>query len=316
MGESAGSGRAVSLPPARVDYLPIIDRPRIAWPDGARVAFWVAPNVEHYEYLPQFDGVRDPWPRSPYPDVQGYSHFDYGNRVGFWRMLEVLDNYAIRCTVSLNLSVLDRYPQIARAMLERNWDLMSHGFVNTAYMTTFDEQQERDWLQANMATFERHTGRRLEGFFGPSSSCTARTPDLLAELGFLYHCDWMHDDQPTPLKVRSGRLISVPYSMETNDGPVLRTAGDWRYFARICKAQFDRLYREGAESGRVMCLAFHPCWTGQPHRIRYLDEVLDYIRSHDGVWHTTASEIAHYYYANYYDAVVEHIADLSRRYAR
>jgi peptidoglycan/xylan/chitin deacetylase (PgdA/CDA1 family) len=97
---------------------------------------------------------------------------------------------------------------------------------------------------------------------------------------------------------------------------VLRTASDWRYFARICKAQFDRLYREGAESGRVMCLAFHPCWTGQPHRIRYLDEVLDYIRSHDGVWHTTASEIAHYYYANYYDAVVEHIADLSRRYAR
>jgi peptidoglycan/xylan/chitin deacetylase (PgdA/CDA1 family) len=316
VGESAGEGPAVSLPPDRVDYLPIIDRPRIAWPEGARVAFWVAPNVEHYEYLPQFDGVRDPWPRSPYPDVQGYSHFDYGNRIGFWRMLEVLDKYRIRCTVSLNLSVLDRYPQIARAMLSRNWDLMSHGFVNTAYMTTFDEAQERDWLRENMTTFERHTGRRLEGLFGPSSSCTARTPDLLAELGFLYHCDWMHDDQPTPLKVKSGRLIAVPYSMETNDGPVLRTAADWRYFARICKAQFDRLYREGAQSGRVMCLAFHPCWTGQPHRIRYLDEVLDYIRSHDGVWFTTAGEIAHYYYAHYYDAVVDHIAVLARRYAR
>src|SRR5262245_10158968 len=117
----------MSLPPGRIDYLPMIDRPRIVWPNKARVAFWVAPNGEHYEYLPQFDGVRDPWPRSPYPDVQGYAHFDYGNRVGFWRMLEVLDKYRIRCTVSLNLSVLGRYPQIAKAMLARDWDLMSHG---------------------------------------------------------------------------------------------------------------------------------------------------------------------------------------------
>ena len=302
----------MSLLPDRFDYSPIIDRPRIAWPGGARVAFWVAPNVEHYEYQPTFDGVRDPWPRCPYPDVQGYSHFDYGNRVGFWRALEVLDRYRIRCTVSLNLSVLDRYPEIARAMLERDWDFMSHGFVNTAYLTTLGEDEERAWLTGNQATFERHTGRRLEGFFGPSSSCTSHTPDLLAELGFLYHCDWMHDDQPTPLKVRAGRLISVPYTMETNDGPVLRASGDQRYFARICKAQFDRLYREGAESGRVMCLAFHPCWTGQPHRIGYLAEVLDYVLSHDSVWQATAGEIAHHYYAHCYEATLAHLARVSR----
>lgn len=86
----------MGLPPDRYDYCPLIDRPRIAWPNGARVAFWVSPNVEHYEYLPRFDGVRNPWPRSPYPDVQGYSSFDYGNRVGFWRMLEVLDKHRIR----------------------------------------------------------------------------------------------------------------------------------------------------------------------------------------------------------------------------
>src|SRR5438046_5191802 len=124
--------RAVSLPPDRVDYCPIVDRPRIVWPDNARVALWVAPNVEHYEYLPEFDGVRNPWPRSPYPDVQGYSSFDYGNRVGFWRMLDVLDRHRVRCTVSLNLSVLHRYPEIKRAMLERNWDFMSHGLDNTS----------------------------------------------------------------------------------------------------------------------------------------------------------------------------------------
>jgi peptidoglycan/xylan/chitin deacetylase (PgdA/CDA1 family) len=291
-------------------YLPIIDRPVIKWPKNARVAFWVAPNVEHYQYLPTFDGKRNPWPRSPYPDVQGYSHFDYGNRIGFWRLLDVLDAYAIRCTVSLSLSVLDHFPEIAEAMISRNWDFMSHGFYNTEYMTTFDESRERAYLLDNIEVFKRHTGRPLRGFFGPSVSSTERTPDLLAEYGFVYYCDFMHDDQPMPLRVKSGRLISVPYTMETNDGSLFRAYGDGAYFVRVCKAQFDQLYEEGAESGRVMCLALHPCWTGQPHRIRYLDEVLDYIMSHDGVWQTTADEIADYFMENYYDTVSVHAARL------
>jgi allantoinase len=301
----------MALPPDRIDYLPIIDRPRIVWPGNARVALWIAPNVEHYEYLPQHDGMRDPWPRSPYPDVQGYSHFDYGNRVGFWRMLEVLDKHRVRCTVSLSLSVLYHFPEIAQAMLERNWDFMSHGFYNTEYMTMFSEARERAYLADNIETFRKYTGRQLKGFFGPSSSCTERTPDLLAEMGLSYHCDFIHDDQPMPLKVRSGRLVSIPYSMETNDGPVLRTVCDGRYFATICKAQFDQLYKEGADGGRVMCIAIHPCWAGQPHRIRYLDETLDYILSHDGVWQTTADDIAEFFIANHYDAVVAHAAKLN-----
>src|SRR5918998_1113986 len=82
--------------PDRVDYLPIIDRPIIKWPNEARVALWISPNVEHYEYLPENKGVRNPWPRTPYPDVQQYSYRDYGNRVGFWRMLEVLDAHHIK----------------------------------------------------------------------------------------------------------------------------------------------------------------------------------------------------------------------------
>ena len=108
------------LPPHRVDYLPMIDRPVIKWPDNARVAFWVAPNIEHYEYLPVLDGVRNPWPRSPLPDVQQYSLHEYGNRVGFWRVLEVLDRYQIRCSTTLNIGVLQHFPEIADAMLKRD----------------------------------------------------------------------------------------------------------------------------------------------------------------------------------------------------
>ena len=100
------------------------------------MAFWVAPNVEHYEYLPEYEGVRIPWLRTPYPDVQQYSYGDYGNRIGFWRMLEVLDAYDIKCCVSLNLAVLEHHPEVAAAMVQRDWDFMSHGISNTRYLNT------------------------------------------------------------------------------------------------------------------------------------------------------------------------------------
>jgi peptidoglycan/xylan/chitin deacetylase (PgdA/CDA1 family) len=274
------------------------------------VAFWVAPNIEHYEYLPDRDGGRNPWPRTPYPDVQQYGYRDYGNRVGFWRMLEVLDAYDIRCCVSLNLAVLEHYAEIAEAMVQRDWDFMSHGIYNTRYITTYSEEQERAFYQDCIDTLRRHTGKQLKGMLGPAISNTLRTPDLMAEAGLIYHTDWVHDDQPVPIRVKSGKLVSVPYSIELNDVPVFLQHYEADYFARICKAQFDQLYAEGAESGRVMCIALHPYLIGQPHRIRYLDEILRYIRNHDGVWYTTADEIAEYYIAHHYDAAVTHAEHL------
>ena len=300
------------LPPDRVDYSPIIDRPIIKWPNGARVALWISPNVEHYEYMPDDDAARTPWPRTPFPDVQQYSYRDYGNRVGFWRMLETLDKYNIRSCVSLNVAVLEHFPEIRDAMVERNYDYMSHGIYNTRYLYTYTEEQEREFYRDTIETLKLHTGKQLKGMLGPAISGTERTPDLMAEAGLIYHTDWMHDDQPVPIKVKSGKLISVPYSIELNDSSLLRDnhyAGD--YFARICKAQFDQLYKEGAESGRVMCIALHPFLIGQPHRIKYLDEILSHIMSHDGVWQTTADKIADYYIENHYDDAVAHAAKLN-----
>ena len=120
-----------SLYPDRVDYLPIHDRPKIIWPGKAKIALWVAPNIEHYEYTPETPHGRDPWPRVPHPDVREFSYRDYGNRVGFWRMLDSMDRYRIRCTVSLNMAVLEHFPEIGRAIVDRPWDIMSHGIYNT-----------------------------------------------------------------------------------------------------------------------------------------------------------------------------------------
>ena len=296
----------------RVDYLPIVDRPVIKWPNDARVALWIAPNVEHYEYMPENEGVRNPWPRTPYPDVQQYSYRDYGNRVGFWRMLEPLDKHGIKCCVSLNVAVLEHFPRSWRGHGAAGLGLYEPRHLQHPLPLHHDEDSEREFYQDTIETLRRYTGKQLKGMLGPAISGTARTPDLMAEAGLIYHTDWMHDDQPVPIKVNSGKLVSVPYSIELNDSSMMRDnhyEGD--YFARICKAQFDQLYKEGAESGRVMCIALHPFLIGQPHRIKYLDDILGYIMSHDGVWQTTADEIAEYYIANYYDQAVAHAQKLN-----
>lgn len=297
-----------------LDYLPLIDRPTLRWPNGARVAFWLSPNVEHYEYQPVFDGQRNPYPRAPYPDVQQYSNYDYGNRVGFWRMLEVLDRHEMPCTVSLNLSVLSLYPEIRAEILAHEWEIMTHGFYNTQYITTYGEDRERAYIRQNVDVVARLAGQKLKGMLGPAVTDTDSTSNLLAEAGLIYHCDWVHDDQPSPINVAQGRLISVPYSMDTNDGMVYRHPCPPEYFGQICKAQFDQLYREGATSGRTMCVALHPFLIGRPQRIRVLDDLLAYVRSHDDVWFATAGEIAEYFMANYYDEWVAHAAELARKY--
>ncbi|MCC6433482.1 MAG: polysaccharide deacetylase family protein [Acidimicrobiales bacterium] len=300
----------MSLPPHRVDYLPIVDRPRIEWPGGARVALWVAPNVEHYEYLPPRDPQRNPWPRTPWPEVQGYGYRDYGNRAGFWRMVEAFDRFEIRSTVSLNLAVFEHYPEIGAAMLERDWEVMSHGIYNTRYLHALSEEEEREFYRDCVDTMRRHTGKALLGMLGPAVSNSSRTPDLMAEAGLLYHADWMHDDQPVPIRVEAGRLVSVPYSTELNDVPVFLQHYDSDEFVAMAKAQFDRLYREGEQSGRVMCLAIHPYLMGMPHRIRHLEEIFAHVRAHDAVWHTTGGEIARFFLDHCYDDFVAHAARL------
>src|ERR1700740_1897374 len=125
----------MALAPGRFDYAPITERPVIKWPDNARVAFWVAPNMEFFEYLPEN--------RPTQPDIPHYSRMDYGNRVGFWRMLEVLNKHKVRACCCLNLEILDHFPEIKDAMVAADWDYMAHGLYNSRPIYDLTEEQER-----------------------------------------------------------------------------------------------------------------------------------------------------------------------------
>lgn len=287
----------------RIPYSPIVGREPLRWPGGSGVAVWVVPNVEHYEYLPP-PGAVDPYPRTPHPDVRKYAYHDYGNRVGFWRMLQVLDRHEIPATVSLNVAVLDHYPEVAEAMVSREWEFMSHGLYNTRYLTGLDEAGERTFLAACNRVLERHTGRHFAGMLGPNITGNPWTPDLMAEAGMSYHADWVHDEQPTPLRTAgSGRMVALPYSYELNDAPLLmRSHVEAQEYARRCIAQFERLAHDAAQDGggRLMALPLHPFAIGQPHRIRSLDTVLGHLRRR-GAWIARASDIVGHYLANHHD---------------
>ena len=283
----------------RVVYSPITKRPKLEWPGGARIALWVVPNVEHYEYLPRPGQLRDPWPRTPHPDVLGYSRADYGNRIGFWRMLEVIDRYQIPCTVSLNLAVYEHFPEIMEACELRNWEVLCHGLYNTDYLWGLPEEKEREFIAECVTAHRRLTGRELPGWFSPAGSLTINTPDLVAEAGIKYYCDWRFDEQPFPIKVKTGRLPTLPYQLEVNDGVNFRFAVEAQAYARSAIEMFDRLYEDGAESGRVMHLPLHPFLIGQPYRIRYLDRIFKHVLSHDHVWMATGGQIADWYLEHY-----------------
>jgi peptidoglycan/xylan/chitin deacetylase (PgdA/CDA1 family) len=288
--------------PGLYDYLPYTNRPQIRWPGDARVAFWVAPNIEFYELEPPKNPARAAWAR-PTPDVLNYAYRDYGNRVGFWRMLEAMKRCGMRGSVSLNVATCEHHPEIIQACMAEDWEFYSHGTYNTRYLMGMSEEQERAVIQDSIDTIRKHTGQKLDGWLAPALTYTDNTLDLVAEMGLTYICDLFHDDQPGPVKVRSGRLTSVPYSLEMNDVIVYNiNLVQPRRYADILKRQFDRLYAEGEHSGTVMCIPLHPYLVGQPYRMAAFEEALSYITGHDKVWLATGREIAKHFNDHYYDA--------------
>ena len=293
--------------PGLYDYWPYRQRPKVVWPDGKRLAFWVAPNIEFYELAPPANPSRKPWPK-PIPDVLGYSYRDYGNRVGHWRMMELMDRYGIRGSISLSVALIDHHPEIIKACADRDWEFFSHGIYNTRYCYGMDEAQERAIIEDSIQSVEKATGQRIAGWLAPALTHTERTMDLLAEYGLKYTCDLFHDDQPTPVKTKTGRFVSVPYSLEMNDSIIFINQNSTpRRYVEILKANFDRLYAEGAESGTVMCIPLHAFLIGQPYRLEPFEEVFEYITGHDGVWVTTGREIAEHWIESYYDSAVADI---------
>jgi peptidoglycan/xylan/chitin deacetylase (PgdA/CDA1 family) len=279
----------------RYDYSPIVDRPPLRWPGDARLAIWVIPNIEHFHFDKPGPTISPPLP-GQMPDVLNYSWRDFGPRVGVWRTMRTLDRHNIRGTVALNAEAAIAYPEIIREGKRRGWEFMGHGMTNSQPLAGLDEAQERAVIAETISTIEQAVGQRPRGWLGPRLAETVRTPDLLAEAGIDYVCDWVNDEQPYEMRVRSGRLLALPYSAETNDIFILMAKHQSaRDFGDILVDQFDVLWRDAEETGLVMAVSLHPFLCGVPYRDKYLDLALAHMRRHPGVWFATGSEIADHY---------------------
>lgn len=279
----------------RFAYSAIVDRPPLRWPNGARVAVWIIPNIEHF----LFDRPSTPITHATMrlvPDVLNYSWRDFGPRVGIWRLMEIMERHGFKGTVALNSDVCQHYPRIIEAGRKLGWEWMGHGATNSVLHDQQSLEEERALIQHVVTTIAASTGARPRGWLSPALSETHNTLDLLAEAGIDYVGNWVNDEQPYPMRVKTGSMLSMPYSAELNDIPAmldLHKSGP--EFAQMICDQFDVLYEDGAVTGRVMSICLHPFLIGHPHRAKYLDQALAHIKSREEVWIATGGEIADHY---------------------
>ena len=304
-GLASGAARAQTAPrpirrSERYDDSFIFERKPFKWPGNNTLAVWFAPNVEVWHYDSAVGTGITPNPANRVPDVFNYAWREYGMRVGLWRLADVFDEAGVKATVALNAQVCDVYPKAMDEMKRRGWEFMGHGTTNSTNLAAFDQQpdQERDAIRNILKTIEQASGKRPRGWLGSGLVETYNTLDILAAEGVNYCGDWNNDDQPVPMKVKSGKMFGIPYCNEINDlGVYLRRNWTGEQYLLSVIDQFDTLYADSRKQPRVLGVPLHPMISGQPLRIKYLQRAIAHMKEHQGVWFATGSEIIDAYQA-------------------
>jgi len=290
-------------PLERLSYSPISDREPLKLPGGSRMVVWTIVNVEEWDIdqtMPR-TVLTPPAGGSPMPDIPNWAWHEYGNRVGFWRMLEVLDNLGIKAVLAINGTAVTAYEPVARAALDRGWEFMGHGYTQRNMQKVENEAAD---IAKTTEVIKAFTGRRPRGWLGPGLTETWETPDSLVEAGYEYVCDWVLDDQPVVLKTRTKPIVNVPYTQECNDVAMMLIQHHpaIEYYRRAMD-QFEQIYADSTNSARIMALVVHPYIMGVPHRLKYYRRALEEIRAHKDVVFWTGEQILDWYLRERPDAL-------------
>jgi allantoinase len=281
----------------RFDYQSIHHRKTYRWPNGAGLAVYLGFNIEHFAFGEGLGaGIG---PASPQPDVLNYSWREYGNRVGAWRCLELFESLGMPTAAIINTALYDHCPELIAAFVARGDEVVGHGHSNAERQGVLDEASERLLLADCRERILQKSGQEVAGWLSPWISESALTPDLLQETGYRYTLNWCHDDQPMPMKTRTGSpLWAVPYPQELNDIPmIIARQMDGKDFAQMIIDQLDEMLdqtRANQSAPLVMGIALHPYIVGQPYRLRHLRRALAHVaaaRDRGEVWLTVPGEI-------------------------
>jgi allantoinase len=276
----------------RYDYAPWQGRTPYAWPGGAALAVYLGVNLEHFAFG---EGLgAELAPGGPQPDVLNFAWRDYGNRVGAWRLLALLDELRLPATVLVNSAMYDYAPELLAAHRARGDEIAGHGRTNSERQSILPEAEEAALIAESSAAILKHEGVAPAGWLSPWIAESRVTPDLLAEAGYRYSMNWCADDAPVWMTTRAGKLLAMPYPQEVNDIPsvVGRKDGAADFADMILDDFHERLAQVADGLPQVMGIALHPYIIGQPHRMRHLRRALTEIAAHrDQVWITTAGGI-------------------------
>lgn len=270
-------------------------RKAVRWPNGKSLALWVNVGMQFFPMNPQ----KKPLPVAgnmtmPYPDLRHYSLRDYGNRIGIYRLLKAFDRYGVKPTFAFNTRLAERYPPLLREIVERGDEIQCHSWsMDTAHAGGLDAAAEAELVKRAIVRLRELSGHTIRGWISPGRIESALTPELIKAEGIEYFCDWVNDDMPYRFETANGPLWAMPLSTELEDRFVLmdnlHPAQSW---AEQVIDACDLLLQEAQnEGGRILSLSVHPWVLGQPHRIRYLEQALEYVTAQPGVWSASAGEI-------------------------
>jgi allantoinase len=273
--------------------------PPMDWPDGKPLALALVVSAEYYDLYPAAGAFTPPnvpggFGRGPYPDFRAFSMREYGNRVGAFRLMEVIQAAGLKATLAVDSSVALTRSQVVEAAMELGWDVAGHGVSVTEVISEqLTEAQERDYLRRSLEPLRARTGRCIAGWHGAEYAQSSRTPALLAQEGIDYMLDWPHDERVVPMATPDGTILSLPMSADLDD-----VMAHWhrkismpRWTRSVLDAA-ERLAIDGRAGGRLLVLNLHPWLMGQPYRSSHLGDLLDALVRRDDIWFTTTDAIA------------------------
>ena len=277
----------------RYDYSSLPNRAQYEWPNGTKLAVYVAMNIEAFSYGEGKGAAIAPPEQAMSHSI--YSWRDYGNRIGFWRLMDMFDDLQIPVQHQINTAIYDECPDIPERIRSRNDEFLGHGYTNSEEQGGLSEQKEKDLIAECTATITKHEGKAPTGWMSPWLSNSETTMDLLQEAGYRYVMDWTMDDQPIWIKTRGGQILSMPYPVEANDN---RGIVWYRYtsseFTDMLIDNFDEMLEQTQRDGHpLVCpISLHPFVVGRPYRIRQLRRALEHILKYkDRIWLTRPGDI-------------------------
>lgn len=279
--------------------------PKVTWPGNARIAILLVVNYEEGSELSVADGDAtterglNELPPKPWPDGKRDLHvesmYEYGSRVGYWRLMDVFDEHQVKCTVYACGVALERNRKAAARMRAEGHDVISHGWrwEDVALLT---REQEREHIRLAVRSIEETTGERPLGWYCRGRPSVNTRELVVEEGGFLYDSDAYNDDLPHWEMVGDKKHLIIPYSLVNNDGPFGRGAfGTPDSFEEHLRYTFDRLYKEGARNPKMMNIGLHMRVVGHPARAQALSNFIAYAKSFPDVWFARRIEVARHW---------------------